>query len=93
MHVWIALKRKDDARVRFLCRFCVLFTEPASTFFSKNKFKTESHDIIHLFKNYFAAVFSIFSNKRNPNRPLVFTTMLIQQRPDQLFFLLHPKNE
>ena len=47
-----------------------LFTRPASTFFHKN-FKTGSHSTIHTFKNYFAILFSVFSNKRYPNRPLV----------------------
>ena len=37
-------------------------------FFSKNNFKTESHDTIYIFKNYFATVFSVFSNKWYLNR-------------------------
>jgi len=45
--------------------------DPQVLFFnSKNNFKTRSHDIIHTFKNYFTAVFSIFNNKRYPNRPI-----------------------
>ena len=48
-----------------------LFIRPASTFFHKNNFKTGSHSTIHTFKNYFATLFSVFSNKRYPNRPLV----------------------
>ena len=32
----------------------VLFTRPASTFSTKNNFKNGFHDIIHIFKNYFA---------------------------------------
>ena len=31
-------------------------------------FKIGFHDTIHTFKNYFAIVFSVFSNKRYPNR-------------------------
>ena len=36
--------------------------------------KNGSHDTIHIFKNYFATMFSVFSfnnNKFNPNRPYV----------------------
>ena len=40
-------------------------------FFNKNNFKTESHDTIHIFKNYFATIFSVFKNKHYPNRPLI----------------------
>ena len=59
--VWIALKRKADARLHFLCGSRALFTRPASIFFSKNNFKTGSYDTIHKFKNYFVTVFSVFS--------------------------------
>ena len=31
-------------------------------FFNKNNFKTGSHGTIYTFKNYFATVFSVFSN-------------------------------
>ena len=61
VHVWIALKRKADAPLRFLCGSHALFTGPANTFFSKNNFKTKSHGIIHTFKNYFATMFSLFN--------------------------------
>ena len=44
---------------------------PTSTFFSKKNFKIGSHSTIHTFKKKFATVFSVFSNKRYPNRPLV----------------------
>ena len=47
-----------------------LFTGPTSTFFTKNNFKTGFHGTIHIFKNYFPTVFSVFSNKRYLNRPL-----------------------
>ena len=53
-------------RLHFLCGSRALFTGPASTDSRKFFFKTGSHDIIHTFKNYFATVFSIFSNKRYP---------------------------
>ena len=39
-------------------------------FFQQKNFKTGSHGTIHTFKNYFAIVFSVFSNKRYPNKPL-----------------------
>ena len=48
-----------------------LFTELTSTEFIRYNFKTGSHGTIHTFKNYFVIVFSIFSNKWYPNRPIV----------------------
>ena len=48
-----------------------MFTGPASMEFSRKTFKTRSHGIIHIFKNYFVAMFSVFSNKWYPNNPLV----------------------
>ena len=48
-------------RCTFSNRSGALFTGPASTLFSKKNFKTESHSIIHTFKNYFATVFSAIS--------------------------------
>ena len=45
----------------------VLFTAFISTFFNKIFIKIESHDTIYIFKNYFAIVFSIFSNKQYLN--------------------------
>jgi len=62
VHIWIALKRKADAHLRFLCGSRALFTEPARTFFNKNNFKTGSYGTIHIFKNYFATVFSAISD-------------------------------
>ena len=41
----------------------------ASTEFVKINFKTRSHSTIYILKNYFATIFSVFSNKRNPNKP------------------------
>ena len=52
-----------SACVWFFCGSHALFKGLASTDFSKFNFKTESHDTIHTFKNYFATVFSVFSNK------------------------------
>ena len=68
MYVWIALKTTDGRVCVFLCGSCTLFTRPASIDFSKFFFKTGSHGTIHIFKNYFAIVFSIFNNKRYPNK-------------------------
>ena len=44
---------------------------PTNTFFNKIFIKTEFHDTIHTFKNYFVTVFLIFnfSNKSYLNRP------------------------
>ena len=63
MHVWIALKRKADAHLRFLCGSCALFMVmgPASIFLSKKNFKTEFHSTIYTFKNYFVIEFSVFN--------------------------------
>ena len=44
----------------FFCGSRALFTGPASKEFSKYKYKTGSHGTIHIFKNCFATVFSIF---------------------------------
>ena len=41
--------------------FCTFFTGSASMDFSKFFFKTGTHDTIHIFKNYFTTVFSVFS--------------------------------
>ena len=43
--------------------------DPQTYFFRKIFIKNGSHDTIYTFKNYFVTVFSIFSNKRYPNRP------------------------
>ena len=45
-----------------------------TSFFNKIFIKNGFHDTIHIFKNYFASVFSVFSfqqNKRYPNISLV----------------------
>ena len=48
-----------------------LFTGSTSTNFSKFFFKIGSHGTIHIFKNYFATVFSVFRNKQYPNKPYI----------------------
>ena len=54
-----------------------LFTDPQISFFINFFIKSGSHSTIHLFKNYFATVFSVFNfqfqqNKFYPNRPQVW---------------------
>ena len=72
MLIWIQNTFVFVNGLHFLCGSCVLFTESTSTDFIKFFFKTGSHGNIHTFKNYFTAVFLVFSNKRYPNRPKVF---------------------
>ena len=40
------------------------------SFFSKIFIKNGSHSTIHIFKNYFATIFLVFSNKKYINRPI-----------------------
>ena len=67
--LWMRVLRVSQW-VLFLSGSRALFTRLASIFFNKNNFKIGSHDTIHTFKNYFIIVFSVFSNKRYPKRPL-----------------------
>ena len=60
----------------FVCEQCIcaIFMDPQISFFSNFFIKNGSHGIIHIFKNYFAIVFSVFNfqfqhNKFYPNRP------------------------
>ena len=46
--------------------------DPQTTFFNEKNFKTGSHSTIDTFKNYFVIVFSVFNNKRYPNRPIIY---------------------
>ena len=55
----------------FFSESCALFTGPANYFFQKNNFKIGSHGTIHIFKNYFTKIFSVFNNKQYPNKHLV----------------------
>ena len=64
-------EKEKNACLRFFFWSRALFMGLTSTDFSKFFFKTGSHDTIHTFKNYITTVFSVFSNKRYPNRPLV----------------------
>ena len=52
-----------------LCGSHALFMGLASTFFSKNNFKTRFHGTIHTFKNYFTTMFSVFGYKQYLNGP------------------------
>ena len=55
----------------FLVGSCVLFTRYANMEKHKSNFKTAFHNTIYTFKNYFATMFSVFSNNKfNPNKPL-----------------------
>ena len=72
VYVWIPLKIILLYVLVFFCGSRALFTRLTSMDFSKNNFKTGSHGIIRTFKNYFTTMFSIFNNKRCPNRPLVY---------------------
>ena len=45
-----------------------------TSFINKTFIKNWSHGIVHIFKNYFATVFSVFNfqqNKQYPNTPIV----------------------
>ena len=70
--VWILLKIESYACLCFFffCGSRALFTGSTNMDFSKFFFKIGSYGTIHTFKNYFATVFSIFSNKQYPNQPI-----------------------
>ena len=70
-------KNSRHTRLHFLYGSCALFTGLASMDFRKFFFKTGSHSTIHTFKNYFVTMFLFFSNKRYPNRPLLFSLFLL----------------
>ena len=73
-YLWIALKTENSKHVRlpfFLYGSHTLFMGPTSTDFSKFFFKIGFHGTIYSFKNYFAIMFSVFSNKWYPNKPSV----------------------
>ena len=67
--VWIQNAFAFVLALCFLYGTCALFMKLASMDFNKFFFKIGSHGTIYTFKNYFATVFSVFSNKRYPNRP------------------------
>ena len=97
MHIQTIVKNKqklDQFSVRLDWAFCpirasaffqwvpwVLFTNPQKLAKQKILDKFGSHSTIHIFKNYFAIVFSVISfqfspNKRYPNTPLaIFVNM------------------
>ena len=72
VHVWMLLKTKSFQHSAFLVDLVHCLRDPQVLFFSKKNFKTGFHDTIHTFKNYFVTVFSIFSNKRYPNWPIIY---------------------
>ena len=52
----------------------------SSTVHTLKNIKNGSHNTIHIFKNYFATVFSVFSfsnNKFNPNGPYIYIYIYI----------------
>ena len=56
---------------------CALFMDLQIPLFSNFFIKNESHGTIHIFKNYFVTVFSVFSfqfqqNKFYSNRPVIY---------------------
>ena len=59
-----------------------LFMDPQISLFSNFFIKNKSHGTIHIFKNYFATVFSVFSfqfqqNKFYPNGPVIYQVRYI----------------
>ena len=75
----------------FLCGSRALFTGSTNTDFSKFFFKIGSYGTIHIFKNYFTTLFSIFSNKQYPNQPIDKFDKAIYDEYDEnkLLFLDH----
>ena len=69
--IWIQLKSNHVCVNVLSSGSHALFIGPASTKFGKINFKTVSHGTIHVFKNYFVTVFSVFSNKQYPNKPII----------------------
>ena len=67
----VILLKLDLLQIKLNSEFHALFTRPISTEFSKIFIKTRSYGTIHTFKNYFVAMFSVFSNKCYPNKPLM----------------------
>ena len=72
------LKKCLNARLDTTFSICVffsgsraLFTRSTNTLFSNKNFKIGSNDTIHIFKNYFAIIFLVFSNKQYSNGPLI----------------------
>ena len=68
-----------------------LFTRTTNLFFNKTFIKNGSYGTIHTFKNYFATLFSIFSNKRYPNRLLV--CVILETDIFNLSFIYHDSQE
>ena len=86
-------EKQQNAHLSFFCGSHALFTGPASTSFNKFFFKTKSHSTIHIFKNYFITMFSIFSNKWFPNRPQISSQILLLKLPIFFFLSLNRKIE
>ena len=63
--------------------------DPQTSFFSKIFIKNGSHGTIYTFKNYFVAVFSVFSNKRYLNKPLIHALANIRTFPSCIYKKFH----
>ena len=69
-----SLTNKIFTKICLLVGFLYCSRDPQTSFFNKIFIKNVSHGTIHIFKNYFATIFSVFNfqqNKRYPNRPLI----------------------
>ena len=74
LHVCLdCIENGRHARLRFFVWVPCIVYETLSMDFNKFFFKIESHGTIHTFKNYFTTIFSVFSNKKYPNRLYVRT--------------------
>ena len=73
VYVWLTTSQASFVHPAFFSGSYVLFMGPASNFFfffQKNNFKIRPYGTIYIFKNYFATVFLVFSNKWYPIRPV-----------------------
>ena len=51
------------------------------------KFKTESHNTIYTFKDYFITMFLVFNNKQYSNRSLEIVFTIISESKDEFYLL------
>ena len=76
-------------RISLFRRHYALFTGPKTTLFIKQNIKNRSHGTIHIFKTYFATVFSVFifqQNKLYPNIHIIQILFIIWQVKHSFFF-------
>ena len=74
-YVWIELKSVFSCVMCFLMGPVHRSRDPQVLYLAKKNFNTRSYGTIHTFKNYFATIFAVFSNKRYLNRPFVLISM------------------